>query len=96
MDGRGYHAFMFSDPWGDGRYELHKVSGFASLSRAAVLSGPDVPVVLDVRGKGAGYCYAGGGMLGYSTWAAHGTESGEWLIRGVGTDIPWSLAGRWP
>ena len=36
---------------GDGRYELRKVSGFASLSRADVLSGHDVPVVLDVGGR---------------------------------------------
>ena len=96
VSGKGYRAFMFSDPWGDGRYELLKVTGFSALSPAAVLSGHDVPVVLDVGGDGAGYCYAGGGMLGYSTWAAHRSESGEWLIRGVGTDIPWSLAGRWP
>ena len=96
VDGRGYRAFMFSDPWGDGRYVLRKVIGFAALSRASVLSGPDIPVVLDVGGDGAGYSYAGGGMLGSSTWEAHETESGEWLIRGAGTDIPWSLAGRWP
>lgn len=95
-DGRGYRAFMFSDPWGDGRYVLRGVRGFAPLSAAAVASAPDVPVVLDIDGDGAGYSYAGGGMLGYSTWHAHRTESGEWLIAGDGTDIPWPLAGRWP
>jgi hypothetical protein len=94
--GNGYRAFMFSDPWGDGRYELRKVTGFARLSRAAVSSAPDVPVVLDIAGDGAGYNYAGGGMLGYSTWHAHRTESGEWLIAGDGTDMPWALAGSWP
>ena len=35
-------------------------------------------------------------MLGYTTWHAHRTESGDWLIAGDGTDMPWPLAGRWP
>ena len=94
--GRGYRAFMFSDPWGDGRYVLRGVRGFSALSATAAGAAPDVPVVLDIGGDGAGFNYAGGGMLGYTTWHAHRTESGDWLIAGDGTDMPWPLAGRWP